>query len=188
MNKQPAVTEATRQRFIDVFCELYRSRPIARITVKEISERAGYNRSTFYQYFSDVYAIEETIENAFIQRFFSLYASTMPIDLNTRTLSSDFFKRYTRFLEENLDMAMLLFCNPHNNHFASRLKDKAQPLMMNLLKIPADNHPARYACDFYLSGIIAVVKRWLSHPHELSVDDLYQLVKGILEDGILAQL
>ncbi|MBQ8625170.1 MAG: TetR/AcrR family transcriptional regulator [Agathobacter sp.] len=48
MKKQPEITDATRQAFIDVFCEYYLERPIEKITVKEISEKAGYSRVTFY--------------------------------------------------------------------------------------------------------------------------------------------
>lgn len=39
MRKQPAITEATRKKFTDKFCELYEKKPIDRITVREILSR-----------------------------------------------------------------------------------------------------------------------------------------------------
>ena len=68
MKKQPEITSATRKTFVDAFCSLYLHTPIEKITVQEIVRRAGYNRSTFYQYFRDVndlltYLEDEIIEN-----------------------------------------------------------------------------------------------------------------------------
>jgi len=51
MKKQPEITEKTKQSFISVFCELYCQKPIEKITVQEIANKSGYNRSTFYQDF-----------------------------------------------------------------------------------------------------------------------------------------
>lgn len=50
-----ATATVTRQNLIDSFWLLYCQKNIEKITVKEICEIAGYNRSTFYVYFNDVY-------------------------------------------------------------------------------------------------------------------------------------
>jgi AcrR family transcriptional regulator len=63
MKKQPQITEKTRQTFINVFCELYSQKPIEKISVQEITNKAGYNRSTFYQYFTDIYELLDFVEN-----------------------------------------------------------------------------------------------------------------------------
>ncbi|WP_339308302.1 TetR/AcrR family transcriptional regulator [Paenibacillus sp. FSL R5-0519] len=63
MKKQPQITEKTRQKFIEVFCGLYSQKPIEKISVQEIANNSGYNRSTFYQYFTDIYALLDAVEN-----------------------------------------------------------------------------------------------------------------------------
>ena len=63
MKKQPELTEKTKQKFVDVFCQLYSQTPIEKISIQQIANMAGYNRSTFYQYFSDIYAVLEYVEN-----------------------------------------------------------------------------------------------------------------------------
>ena len=55
MKKQPEKTAKTKQIFVDVFCKLYTQKPFEKILVQEITNKAGYNRSTFYEYFSDMY-------------------------------------------------------------------------------------------------------------------------------------
>lgn len=63
MNKQPEITDATRNAFIQVFCKYYAIRPIEKITVKEITQDAGYSRTTFYNYFNDPYDLLNYIES-----------------------------------------------------------------------------------------------------------------------------
>lgn len=45
------------------FTELLKKKPIQEITVREICERTGINRSTFYNHYQDVYDLLEQIEN-----------------------------------------------------------------------------------------------------------------------------
>ena len=45
--------ERTRRRLQDALLELARERPLDEITVAEITARAGVNRSSFYQHYSD---------------------------------------------------------------------------------------------------------------------------------------
>ena len=52
--KKPAAKEETKQALIQAFWKLYREKRIEKITVGEIAAVAGYNRSTFYEYFYDV--------------------------------------------------------------------------------------------------------------------------------------
>ncbi|MCD8019506.1 MAG: TetR/AcrR family transcriptional regulator [Clostridiales bacterium] len=54
MKKQPEITAKTRQKFVDALWELAEEKPIPKIAVSELAKRAGYNRSTFYEYFLDM--------------------------------------------------------------------------------------------------------------------------------------
>jgi AcrR family transcriptional regulator len=61
--KQPEKTELTKLSLLGSFCRLYSKKPIEKISVLEITRKAGYNRSTFYQYFSDIYEMLDCVEN-----------------------------------------------------------------------------------------------------------------------------
>ena len=52
MQKKEKMTGQTRQNLMDAFWILYCEKRIEKITVKDIVNKAGYNRSTFYEYFS----------------------------------------------------------------------------------------------------------------------------------------
>lgn len=59
MKKSPKRTEMTKKNIAQSFCILYSKMPLNKISVKSVIEYAGYNRSTFYEYFEDIYAVSE---------------------------------------------------------------------------------------------------------------------------------
>ncbi len=42
-------------------------KPIEKISIRELTDTAGYNRTTFYNYFSDIYDVLDYIENSSIR-------------------------------------------------------------------------------------------------------------------------
>lgn len=54
----------TKAAIVDSFSELLNERPLSKITVKDIVERCGINRNTFYYHFRDIPSlVEETIKD-----------------------------------------------------------------------------------------------------------------------------
>ena len=51
----------TRQAIMDAFLRLLAGKPFKKITVRDIVEECGVNRTTFYYYYQDIYAIVEDL-------------------------------------------------------------------------------------------------------------------------------
>ena len=47
MHKQAEITEQSKQNLIEAFWSIYMTKRIDKITVKEITSKAGYNRELF---------------------------------------------------------------------------------------------------------------------------------------------
>ncbi|MBQ8043992.1 MAG: TetR/AcrR family transcriptional regulator, partial [Clostridia bacterium] len=60
-------TEKTKKHIIEAFIELRASKPIEKITIKELSDKAYINKATFYRHYEDIYALSETIEDKLIE-------------------------------------------------------------------------------------------------------------------------
>ena len=54
--------KATKDKIINAFWDMYKEKPVNRITVKELSDACGIGRGTFYNHFEDVYAVLDHIE------------------------------------------------------------------------------------------------------------------------------
>ena len=51
----------TKRAIVETFMELLNERPLSKITVKDIVERCGINRNTFYYHYQDILALLEEI-------------------------------------------------------------------------------------------------------------------------------
>ena len=54
MKKQPQITEQTKDKLRSAFWTLYSSKPIDKITIKEITEQADNNKETIYLYYKEI--------------------------------------------------------------------------------------------------------------------------------------
>lgn len=57
----------TRTRITNAFLKLLQNKPVERITVRELCELAGINKSTFYKYFSSIYDVFTQLEKSTIE-------------------------------------------------------------------------------------------------------------------------
>lgn len=62
--------QRTRRSIINAFIELRAAKPLEKITVKELSEKALINKATFYQHFNDIYELSEMLEEEAIETVF----------------------------------------------------------------------------------------------------------------------
>ena len=69
MRKTDARIRYTQSVLKQVLLSFLKEKPINRITVKEVCERAGLNRATFYAHYSDCFALLESIEEDLLEAF-----------------------------------------------------------------------------------------------------------------------
>ncbi len=174
--------EQTRENLKQAFLEIYATKPIERISIREITDRAGYNRATFYLHFRDIYDVLESIEAELLS---SIDAITGPLeskaDLYARmgtflSLASRCTFSFTVLLGEKGDPA-----------FVARFKQRLEPLLGRLLVMRPglDEHRRQLVASFYLSGLVAVVVEWLRDPQGMGVDDL---VRFMVDDVLQAHV
>lgn len=61
----------TKKSIKDAFLELRKKKPLEKISVKELSELAMINKTTFYLHYQDIYALSEEMENEFVDEVIS---------------------------------------------------------------------------------------------------------------------
>jgi len=184
MNKQPKVTEATKQAFIDSFCDLCKTTPIEKLTIHELTRKAGYNRCTFYEYFNGVYDLLEYIENELLSRMkANLFETIKSVDDSEKFISSliNLQKGHEKYFD-------VLFSDSNNSKFAKRLKSVMFPAFMKQFNISGRDVQSRYVLEFHLSGLIAVMTNWIVNGRDIPMPQLGGVIRGILNEGILKML
>ncbi|MBQ8925352.1 MAG: TetR/AcrR family transcriptional regulator [Clostridia bacterium] len=183
MKKHPEITDATRQAFVDAFCYYYRSRPIEQITVIEVAQKAGYSRATFYKYFKDVYDVEEHIANELMQAVQEKVAD----DLDTEELLDSFVYRFSEVIGGRADYISLLFA-PNHTSILQKMRKGVVPFLLDYFGADPDDWKVRCALEFYFSGVVTLLGVWVKSNQQIPADQLGELIKGILQEGILKQV
>lgn len=177
MKKQPEVTKKTRQAFITIFCELYSQKPIEKIAIQEIANKSGYNRSTFYQYFSDVYELLDSVENEMLdmikEAFSNTNASGQPIN--------DAFQCFEE--ESHILILRALLGDYGGTRFLERLKREV-PFDKLKLNLPKEDALTPYLIEFYLSTLLSLFRLWILRRKDLSPEQLVQLGEGLYARGV----
>ncbi len=185
MNKQPEITAQTRKNLIDAFWSLYCEKRIEKITVKEITQKAGYNRGTFYEYFTDVYDVLEQIEQFLIPTLNELPPITMP-DNNMGMPVDVFLKLY----EQNSKYYSVLLSDNGDPAFASKLKNSTKPMLKQAFSRNYDLDPVEFdfILEYVLSGMIGIMSYWFRQDKILPAENLIALMYDVMENGVMKRL
>lgn len=183
MRKNPVVTAQTRQNLIDAFWEIYRTRRIETITVKEITIKAGYNRSTFYEYFTDVYDVLNTIEAELIAKLqeFPVYRLTVDESVDPMKMIIGLYAQHKNYL------SVLLGSNGDPS-FQQKIKDSMKPVFKELLlnKGVKDDIKLDFTLEYALSAMIGVLNYWFHQNEEMPLEQLMELMGEISRQGVIA--
>ncbi|MBQ3089908.1 MAG: TetR/AcrR family transcriptional regulator [Oscillospiraceae bacterium] len=165
MKKNPAITEATQRALKEAFWTLYLQKPAEQITVREICDLAGYNRSTFYQYFRDVYDVLEQIEAFILEKvgeLGKLLAHAGQHQSLAQILSAVFGNRNQ---EAKLLRSFLML--EWNHTFERRLIEQLKALLISIFPWPEDLLDAEYLfLEYHINGILSLVK------YHIPIDDV----------------
>ncbi len=177
MKKQPERTAMTQNALIDAFLELSNHMPLDKITVSEISRRSGFNRSTFYQYFNDTQHLLSYIEDDLLMYIKNRIISQIG-ESHSEPLFIDLFININT---EKRNILKLLLGSNTNHSFPSKLKESLIPLFAAQMNLSANDPQTVYKLDFYLSGIISIISKWITSDPPMPPEEFALLVKQIVE-------
>jgi AcrR family transcriptional regulator len=185
MNKQPAITEQTKQNLMDAFWSFYSKKRIEQITVKEITEKAGYNRGTFYEYFSDVYDVLEQIENALIPGADEL----PPIDNPASDIGIIQLDMFMKLYEKNNSYYAVLLGENGDPAFANKLKKAVKPIIRDSFRL-RDISPTEtdYILEYILSAMIGIMGYWFNENKSLPAERLISLIYDLMDGTTMRKM
>ena len=178
---------ATAARMDEAFLALLEEKDFAYITVKEICEKAGVNRSTFYLHYETVNDL--LAENAWY--IIDKLMANMPQD------TAEFIERLqTRPLEElhlitpEYLMPYLNFIKEHRRIFRTSVEHSSvlgmddaylalkrhvfTPILDRFHVLPAEQ---KYLMPFYIHGLMGIINEWLKDDCRDSVEHIISVMQ-----------
>ena len=189
MNKSESKYFNTALCMDEALISLLKVKDLEYITVKEICEKAGVNRSTFYLHYETIDDLVNEAIETMNQRFMSYFADTKGIaeELNHTDLSNlvlitrDYLEPYLRFVSENKDLYRVAFRNPRemqaNVKYGYIKKYIIEPI---LKRFGVPEVYWRYYIAYYIDGIMAIIKEWL----ETDCQDSIEMVAAVIEECV----
>ena len=190
MNKSESKYFNTALRMNEALIALLEKKDLEFITVKELCEKAGVNRSTFYLHYETVSdLVNETAElvNSRFLAYFSEQCTARAENLGTQErkdlilVTKEYLIPYLRFIKDHQRIYRAAFRNPAGMLSYARynnLKKHVLHPILSRFKVPSEVQ--KYYIAYYIEGITAIIKEWLN---QNCADDM-EKIAGIIEDCV----
>lgn len=195
MNKSESKYYNTALLFNKALIELLNKKDYEYITVKEICEKAGVNRSTFYLHYDRIDdLLEECIENTDKQfadyfpentkKFFADFHNKSKDDLIF--ITPEYLTPYLKFIKENKLIHQVAvkhnYVMKSTHKFNSLDKYVFRPIFQ---KFDVDEKTGKYMIQYYLHGITAIINAWIkadcADPIEYIEDLIIRCIQPVRE-------
>lgn len=193
MHKQPEVTAATRRKIMDAFWVLYVTTPITKITISAITKNAGVHRSTFYEYFKDIYdlleQLEEDLLNLLKNDFLTIVKERVS-QLHENSPSenlTEFITSTHAFFSEYGDMLYHLSGTSGDPAFRKKLYHLFKQNFLSMHEIPESSPYADYLSSFVFAMILNNLEYWCEHKDTITMQEVITLSYKLIGNGLIFQ-
>jgi AcrR family transcriptional regulator len=185
VSQQKPTTERTKQNLIDAFLAIYKIKRIEKITVREITNQAGYNRGTFYEYFRDVYDVLEYIETQSLPTL-----GDLPPFLDRDNKSPAFITSFMELYREKYKYYHVLLGDNGDPAFQRKLKNSLKSSIMKALSTKGNINLVEIdlMLEYMLSGLIAIFIYTFQNKSDLSEGQLVSMVYSLMKGDMLEKL
>ncbi|MBP3747526.1 MAG: TetR/AcrR family transcriptional regulator [Ruminococcus sp.] len=168
----------TKRLLRESIIKLLGKQTIYDITVSQLCEDAGINRSTFYKYYNNIREIYEEIEQEALSAGASCIASVNVHDKGSIIQQVEVLLSHIR---DNSALYTLLLENSADGDFPYKLIEGTVGKITDMHELmPGNMHVyAEYCSLFVVSGSLSIIRKWLSSGMNESPRELAELILNI---------
>lgn len=186
MNKSESKYFNTATKMDLALISLLKKKPFEYITVSEICETAGVNRSTFYLHYETIGDLLNETTRYLINDFLSYFS------INTKSISLDLMNCELGelvFIGDKYLTPYLTYIKDHKEVFATALlhnktlgfEDVYKRMFEHIFNpiLERYHYPSdirQYVMMYYLNGINAIIVEWLKNGCDKSTDEISKII------------
>ena len=167
------------------FTQLLKQKPIQSISIKELCERAGVNRGTFYAHYRDIYDLREKLEADMLS---DVRSALEPLQAGGPLATQrDVTAAVFQWMKDNRDMCEVVLGEYGDKDFMWKLLDFGQMVCEeSYQRIFAAASPERIAWFYaYASwGCIGLLRRWIGENMETPASAVAGMAESLICQGI----
>ena len=188
MNKNESRYFNTAIRMDEALITLLEKKDFEYITIKEICETAGVNRSTFYLHYENTFDLLQETTRYILDKHFAYYSSdTKEITARFANaelkdllfITSEYLVPYLTFIKDNQRVFRVSIKN-FNSLSLNDVYRKMFEYIFNpiLERFNVPENKRSYMIKFYLTGVYAIVTEWLDRNCS---DDMETITEVIID-------
>ena len=180
MNKQESKYFNTASYMDEALLALLENKNFEFITVKEVCQKAGVNRSTFYLHYESMNDLLEETINYVNNKFKDKLSEIGKINDTTKVvLTSDKFLRpYLSFIMENKKIYKLIHDKPHLFNLSMIANNLYREIFdVALTNFKVKEKEKKYIFAFYTEGVIGIIKRWVENDCNDEIDFIIDIIE-----------
>ncbi len=178
MNKQESKYANTASLMDEALLLLLEQKDFDRITIKELCQKAGVNRTTFYLHYENMNDLLEETVDRINERFAESLSVISPGDPREEILTSEKYLRpYLGFIKENKRAYRVMHLKDHlfrsQKTFESFYETIFSPALTNF---GVTENEKKYVFAFYTQGTVAIIGKWLEDNCRDDIDMIIDLI------------
>ena len=176
----------TKMELQNALVDLMLEKAVGKISVKELTQKADVNRSTFYLHYLDIYDMLEQMENEFVETiqgffhdFFTPLPTSMPLTL---------FVNISEWLEQDKEYYVKLLRGSASGYIFEELESRIRDEFLTLLYLiflDEESLDLRTRVNFTVSGTVGVLRMWVMEGGNISLVELSETIDDILNNGMI---
>lgn len=177
--------EITKNNLIEAFWDIYKEKPLSKITVKEITDKAGYNRGTFYTYFKDINEIQQLLKENLIPTKDMILGPLMMLDKSGGNIFET-LDRTNDYVKEHSDKIAVLIGPEGDPSFVHEFKMRIRQIIMDYVYELKVKEPEKieYIIEYQLSALIGMFQLWLEKNESMDENVLADFVEEVSNQGV----
>lgn len=174
----------TKSALLKCLTKLMSQKKLNDITVKELTELADVNRSTFYLYYKDIFDMVEQIETDMFDDFIKIFHNLNNEKENDKyTNFLSFYTYIFKYVQKNAEICKILLGHDGDYAFIQKFKDA-----IIQTKPPFDESISEvkihFLRPFIISGFIGIVQQWLEDGLNVPPKDMAIIMAQINDTAI----
>lgn len=186
MSQKTAYRNALRSKKLirNAFIELLQTKPLDKITVTNIVEKAELNRGTFYAHYADINMLIQSIEDEIADSLYDLLSDAESPYLLKDPLAM--FLKISQYLEHNKELIIVLMSSQSTNLFIVQLPDMIAKHLASSEDIDEEVRNSasfKERCYFYAGGAGSLYMAWFRGTVSGSLIDVAYRLAEIIGKG-----
>ena len=186
MNKSESKYFNTAEKMDKAFLELLQKKDFEYITVKEICQGAGVNRSTFYLHYETIGDLLEESLEYMQQSFLAVFKGAKSVigDIENCShrelmwITPEYLRPYLNFIKENRQLYRAAMEHPAvfnaDRTYERMFKHIFDPV---LERFGVPEGERSYLMSFYLKGIAGIIEEWLKGGCKDDVEKMMAIIE-----------